>query len=282
MQAPGRSTTVTDSGGNTHTDDNAANNDLDRAQSYIKYAVTPEFSIAMGTTHTGVHYALVDGASVSTAGHEGWDWAGYVEAPGVKFAYKVTPTITASLALWGNAAVAMTGQSEGSANAIQVSGSAGAISFQAWVLTETYDDFQSATDEAASNSFTNLGVKYKLSDAMSISLDYSMAALSWGSTTHTENVADMAIQFRMSNLGPGGIIVTIGSIAGADPDEAYTVHWARGTQPGSWAESTTGLVYEIPIGPGKVQLQYRSRSFTPKDGDALTDSYIGAAFKFGI
>jgi hypothetical protein len=269
LQAPGRSTAVTDDGGNAHSDDNAANNDLDRAQAFVKYSVTPEFAIAMGTTHTWVQYALGAGGYVKTAGHEGWDYCGYAESPGLKFSYKITPTITATYAMYANAAVAMTGQAEGSASALGVAGSMGDISFQVGMISEKYDDFQDDADEGQTNSFTNLSVKYKLGDGMTISLDMSTAAITWNIADYVQAVTDTAIQFRMGNLGPGGIIATYSTIATAG-DAAPT------------NRAELGLIYELVMGPGKIQFQYMTDTTTPEVGDALTRSYIGTAFRVSL
>jgi hypothetical protein len=274
LQPPDRSTTVTDSTGDTHTQDDAMNNDIDRAQAFVKYSVTPEFAIAMGTTHTWVQYALGAGAYVKSAGHEGWDYVGYAEAPGLKFTYKVTPTITAAFAMFANPAVYISGQGEGSANALSVSGSMGAISFYAGMITETYDDFQSSADESLGNSFTSLGVKYKIADAMTVSFDYSMASMTFNvSADYKNDYTDMALQFRMGGLGPGGIIVTYATVDRAELETQYISKSAR---------TDLGLIYELVMGPGKIQFQYMTDTTKVGEGDAVTKTYIGTAFRVSL
>jgi len=264
----------------------------DIAQSYVKYNVNKQLALKIGTIHflAGLPYGYGAGAFTSTYQYEGWDYAAYSESPGFEVSYVIGPGMWVSAALYGTTAAAATGENEGSSTAIQFFGKAGDnIEFQAGYMAETYDDFQSSQDETKSNTFTTGGVRVGLGEAMSIAVDFASDTLSWGVADYKEGVTMYDLQFKMGGIGPGGIIATYASTTLSDPDEAFIVTWNMGTLLGYKELNTAdlGLVYEIPIAPGRVQIQYMSKTWTAtqSDGtkdDALTQTFLGVGFDFKL
>jgi hypothetical protein len=263
-----------------------ASRTVDRNNSYVQYAVNKQLTLKVGTIHhnEGLQYALSGGMVTATYQKEGWDYSGWAEENGFEVGFKLSPTMALALRLYGNTAIAMSGINEGSATAIGFTGKFGdSIDAKLGYISETYDDFQSSADEAQTNTITSLGVKVGLGAAMSVSLDYSTGVWSWNTADRKETSTDLALQFRMGGLGPGGIIFTYGSTTLKDPDEAYVVHWNYGVQLVSQYDIVdTNLAYEIPMGPGKMQFQYASKAVTPKDGDTMTATWMGVGFDFKI
>jgi hypothetical protein len=264
----------------------------DIAQSYVKYNVNKQLALKIGTVHflAGLPYGYGAGAFTSTYQYEGWDYAAYSESPGFEVSYAIGPGMSVSAALYGTTAAAMTGENEGSSTAVQFFGKAGDnISFQVGYLSETYDDFQSSQDDTNSNTFTTGGVKVGLGADMSIAFDFASDTLSYNVTDYKLGVTMYDLQFKMGGLGPGGIIATYAMTSLSDPDEAMVVTWNYGTLLGvkQLDISDLGLVYEIPIAPGRVQIQYMSKGLTQTDsggtkGDTVTQTFLGVGFDFKI
>jgi hypothetical protein len=266
----------------TSTDPNKGLKDLDAVGSYIAYKVTPEFAVKIGTIHhgNGLQYNLGAGAFTSSYNHDGWNYSGWSESPGLEFRYQINADMSASFAMYSQAAAAMTGQAEGSANGIQFNAKFGGIAAKFGYLTEKYDDFSDANDEGQTNTFMNLGASIPIGDAMKVMVDYSSSAISWNVADHVENTTDLALAFYMSGVGPGQIRFTYAMIAQKDADDGYTVFGPGGAP--EWAQTDMGLVYHIPLGVGQMQIQYMSQSKTPKDGDAVTASFLGFGYNIKL
>jgi len=256
--------------------------EVDAVNGYVNYAVSPQLSIRLGNIHhlAGLHYSN-DGEMIGyKAGHAGWNYSGYTEAPGLGVYYTISPEMKLQVSLYTQYAAEMTGRGEGSATALDFDGKAGAIMYHVGYLTETKADHTVKGYSSGSNTFTNLGVKVPFG-AMYVVFDYATAVLSYGSLTHEEKVADMGLQFGMKGIGPGELIVTYATQTTAEPSlKDYAVTCSMAAL--ECQDTDTSILYSIAAGPGTMQFMYASSSFKPKDGDAVTKTWLATAFKVSM
>jgi len=246
--------------------------DMDAVASYVKYAISPALYVKIGSIHhlAGLQYALGFGMVTKTTGHEGWDHSGYSESPGLEFGYQVSPDLLISFAQYAQGAIAMTGQFEGTAMGIQAMGKAGDIGYKFGYISETTADYDNKDHEGLSNSCMNLGVKIPFGN-MWASVDYStFTNNTWYGADTAFVTTDMAFQLGMKKMGPGDLRIGYAMIAdtlGGDPASA---------------EADLGLAYNIPAGPGFMQIQYTTKTTTPEGGDAVTQSWMGFGMNFTL
>jgi hypothetical protein len=160
-------------------------------------------------------------------------------------------------------------QGSGSGNAILAEGAIGPLGVKLAVESGTVDDFANPNDDALSKSSNLLGVKYSISDMMSISLDVSARTTAVTKDVNTVEASN-AIQFVGKKLGPGDLTFTYGS-AKTDPSDK--------TDKDDWTDAYTNIVYSYDVGDpsGKVNFMYLSKATSYADSakDAVTASYIG-------
>lgn len=131
--------------------------------------------------------------------------------------------------------------------------------------------------EAYAGSFNYFGVKYAISDTMSISLDYlmgSVAAEAWaGPAGEKYTESQIAIVFNGMNLGPGNL----------------HFQYATDTDLRSWDDdyksvaTYTNLAYKIPVDKGVgIEIVYLTKktvvTTAAGDGDATGPTTIGGGF----
>jgi hypothetical protein len=273
------STSTTDEAGETITTTTSCSvvvgKEMDAVGANISYKVTPEFSVKIGTIHhgNGLQYSLGAGMFTAYANHGGWAWSGWSESEGIGFYYTISPDMSVQVSQYVVGAAAVTGQFPGSAIALDFTGKAGSVAYKVGYLSETHDDpaVEGEGGEGDSNTFTNLGVKVGLGDAMAVSFDYATASiLGWTASTDPLIYTDMSLGFSMDGLGPGSIkffySMLTRSLSG-DPLDAT---------------AEMGLIYEIKKGPGRMQIQYASSTATPEGGDGTTASWLGFGYDFKI
>jgi hypothetical protein len=116
--------------------------EVDALVAYVNYAVSPQLSVRLGNIHhlAGLHYSN-DGETIGYfAGHAGWNYSGYTEAPGAAVYYTISPEMNIQLSLYTEYAAEMTGRGEGSAQALDFNGKMGGIMFHVGYLSEKKGD----------------------------------------------------------------------------------------------------------------------------------------------
>jgi hypothetical protein len=144
--------------------------------------------------------------------------------------------------------------------------------------------------ESLSNTRQYVGVQYKISDAMSVSLNLIMvevnslaaytAALG-GLKDEKQSSTTMPIVFKMNDLGPGNLTFMYTTITqtgyASSPTNAYwgAVPWVKDHK---FTQTSMNLFYKIPITKqAGVEVVYLDRKFNveDKDGNKALDSAAG-------
>jgi hypothetical protein len=240
---------------------NAVNN----TQQSVKWT-SDALSVQLGTVSNGVSctYAISSGLGTTTTAGLGtyvrcW---GYHETDGLQVQYAI-PAIKGAVQL----SIFPLGDTTGQSMAIGATGTlADMVQFRFNQTTDTNQDYTVSGSTATADSAMHVGFKMGFG-AMSISLDLS--------TKTPESKADAsstAIQFRMADLGPGSLAVTVASdeykLAGGDPDNKT---------------SNTALAYLIPMDKGaRFDVFYAAKTTTPEGGSATTLSTIGGGLNLAF
>jgi hypothetical protein len=222
-----------------------------------------------------------DGISTSSGsavtGKQGWgmrsgwysqsDW-------GIKYNMLLSPTM--GLMAGYTTGTTMLGAGDGSSLGLAWWGIFGPLQARVGIDNETRLA-RTAGAEAYTGSFNYFGVKYGISDTMSISLDYLMSGVAaeiWaGPAGEKFNEAQIAIVFIGQKLGPGDL----------------KFQYATDTDTRSWDDdyksvaTYTNLAYMIPVDKGVgIEIVYLSKktvvTTAAGDGDATGPVTIGGGF----
>jgi len=200
--------------------------------------------------------------------HSQSDW-------GIKYNMLLSPTMGIMAAYTtGNT---MTGMPEGTSLGAAWWGVFGPLQARVGIDNETAQDVTTKDAEAYAASANYFGVKYAISDTMSVSFDYLMSSADKGAygltAGETFNGAEMAIVFIGKQLGPGDLYFQYAS--DADTDSADSDYLTTTVY--------TNLFYKIPLAKGAgVEVVYLQKSATVKTaagtGDPSGPTTIGGGF----
>jgi hypothetical protein len=142
--------------------------------------------------------------------------------------------------------------------------------------------------EAIASSRQYVGVKYKISDTMSVSLDLIMTSVNaanyaalGGSKDDTMSQTKMPIVFKMDGLGPGNLKFLYSTITqtgyASGPTNIYwgTVPWVKDHK---YTQTNMNLFYQIPLSKkGGVEFLYldQKANVEDKNGNKAVDSAVG-------
>ncbi|NQU65562.1 MAG: hypothetical protein HQ517_14930 [SAR324 cluster bacterium] len=246
----------------TRDDRYGANSNINNAQLNVAYTADA-LSVKLGTVNTGIActYAISNGLGTTTTVGYGTYIAcmGYLEQDGIQLQYAIP-------AIKGAVQLTIAPHAMGQKVAIGATGTlADMVGFRFNQTTDTADDYSVDTDTAASDSYMHIGFKLPMG-AMSFSLDISTATLD-NKTTSGSN----AFQFRMAELGPGTLAVTL-----AQGETKFD---------GNPVDKTghTGLSYLIGLDKGaRADFFYAAKTVTPEGGTAVTASYVGGGLNLSF
>jgi len=248
-------------------------------QRSLTYQATDDLSVTMGTVVNlnGLCYAIDSGIGNTRAFPFYADFLclpAVTEADGVQATYNLAPikgrvqiailpnTDGGQLGVYKHAAQTMAAGIGGSPTDM--------ISFKVGYKSTTFDDATTSADESRTDSSNNIGVKAKFGGDMSVSLDVTSQATAKNTATNTAETATAMniIQFRKQELGPGGLIATVGT-------REYKVGGEK-----SSSNTYTDLVYQIPVSKTThFDVFYISNANkVESSGDTTTATYLGAGF----
>ncbi len=129
-------------------------------------------------------------------------------------------------------------------------------------LSSTPKDAAAGTTGDARSSLL-FGVKYTFGN-MWVAVDSG----SFDDTATKKTGADMGLQFGMKQLGPGDIVVTMGTRDRLTDGESTE------------KQAVTNLVYKYPVAKkATIRGFYNSKGVTPTDGDTTTTTYMGGGLE---
>jgi len=205
-------------------------------------------------------------SNIPNSTHKGLAVAGYSEEEGIGLVIPLEGMGAIQFVMYEDAdnyaAEAFHGvpSMEGSSMQLAADLKFGQIGVRFGYATAKTDDPTNSNDEAYTTTNMLLGAKIGLGENMSVAFDYTTATSSYTTWAEDKKTNAMDVDFQMGGIGPGKIIVSVGTL---DRVDVYKM-------------AISSVVFDAPVAKGAgFQIGYIANTTTPEVGTATTETFMG-------
>jgi len=267
-----------------------------------------DFKVSFGTIKPKESYALADDSNTGTMTSDSHGVGFYkgelikTEAQGVRFEYKInkikagvslyvvdpmnshkykftdgkvstttettisgtTATSTSTSKIGKSHTTGIKEYKAGSGTQVGAHGYVGPIEFSLSSLSSKTDDHTS-TATVLSHSGTQVGVRYKVMDSLKVSVDSGAKTIA-KDKVETKKTSDTAVQVQYK-FGDDSVVATVANVDYKESDKTAS----------DYTEAVTSAIYNMNLAKHTdFKFLYATTAHTPKTGDVITKSYVGA------